>query len=452
MVVEGDVLSFAEWFPDALRSYLLIVLSAAGAMLAISWLVTALRHGPITALKIVGSVLGAGVADLAVGLGVLCVAPLMVLALSIRALPQLFAPFFRRRERLAVEVVRGIAGRAAAAFQGGVLAGSEWFGKQLPKSAVNFCTPLTGSVRRVWALGWLAVKESIRHRVVVVFGVLMLILLFAGWFLDPGSNEPARLYLSFVLTATSYLVLGMALFLSALSLPADIKSKTLQTVVTKPVRPGEIVLGRMLGFTAVGTLLLTIMGTISYVFVVRGLAHRHELEPDELARAEKILSRKLAAGQQTGVLEIETTKVHNHRHEIRIDPFVRTPGSSKAKPELKQSGTLLTGTEQGHQHELSYRIIADKEDKRPKAQIVCELGSPRGGLVARVPIYGRLRFKNRAGQDTNKSVKMRLIQTEIDAEVPATDRGQAIKTKSGCMDQHNLCPGRAIFSPKLLLQ
>ena len=94
MVVEGDVLSFAEWFPDALRSYLLIVLSAAGAMLAISWLVTALRHGPITALKIVGSVLGAGVADLAVGLGVLCVAPLMVLALSIRALPQLFAPFF----------------------------------------------------------------------------------------------------------------------------------------------------------------------------------------------------------------------------------------------------------------------------------------------------------------------------------------------------------------------
>ena len=46
---------------------------------------------------------------------------------------------------------------------------------------------------------------------VVVFGVFILILLFAGWFLDPGSPDPARLYLVFVLTATSYLVLLLAL-------------------------------------------------------------------------------------------------------------------------------------------------------------------------------------------------------------------------------------------------
>ena len=56
-----------------------------------------------------------------------------------------------------------------------------------------------------------------------------------------------------MLTATSYLVLLLALFLSSLSLPADIKNRTLHTVVTKPVRPSEIVLGRILGFAAVGT-------------------------------------------------------------------------------------------------------------------------------------------------------------------------------------------------------
>ena len=116
------------------------------------------------------------------------------------------------------------------------------------------------SPRRVWALAWLAVKESIRRRVVVVFAVFIVILLFAGWFLDPGSADPARLYLSFVLTATSYLVLLLALFLSSLSLPADIKNRTLHTVVTKPVRRSEIVLGRILGFTAVGTALLLVMG------------------------------------------------------------------------------------------------------------------------------------------------------------------------------------------------
>ena len=84
-----------------------------------------------------------------------------------------------------------------------------------------------------------------------VFAVFILILLFAGWFLDPGSLDPARLYLGFVLTTTSYLVLLLVLFFSAFSLPADIKNRTLHTVVTKPVRASEIVLGRILGF-AVG--------------------------------------------------------------------------------------------------------------------------------------------------------------------------------------------------------
>ena len=67
-----------------------------------------------------------------------------------------------------------------------------------------------------------------------------------------------------VLTTTGYLMLLLALFLGALSLPADIKNRTLHTVVTKPVRPSEIVLGRILGFTIVGTVLLALMGVISY--------------------------------------------------------------------------------------------------------------------------------------------------------------------------------------------
>src|SRR5882724_5242266 len=120
------------------------------------------------------------------------------------------------------------------------------------------------SPRRILALAWLAIQESLRRRVLVGFGMFLLILLFAGWFLDTKSNDPATLYLSFVLTATTYLVLLMALFLSAFSLPADIKNHTIYTIVTKPVRPGEIVLGRILGFTMIGTLLLGVMGLLSY--------------------------------------------------------------------------------------------------------------------------------------------------------------------------------------------
>ncbi len=73
------------------------------------------------------------------------------------------------------------------------------------------------------------------------------------------------------------MVLLLGLFLSCFSLPADIKNKTVQTIVTKPVRSTEIVLGRIVGFTAVGTMLLVIMGVLSYFFVVRGVRHVHEV-------------------------------------------------------------------------------------------------------------------------------------------------------------------------------
>ena len=46
--------------------------------------------------------------------------------------------------------------------------------------------------------------------------------------------------------------------------------------MTKPVRSTEIVLGRILGFTAVGTLLLAVMGGLSHQFVRRGIQHAHK--------------------------------------------------------------------------------------------------------------------------------------------------------------------------------
>ena len=127
---------------------------------------------------------------------------------------------------------------------------------------------------RMMAIASLTFKEALRRKVLVVFAIFAVIFLFAGWFLDVKSDDPAHLYLSFVLTTTNYLVLMLALFLSTFSLPADIKSKTIHTVVTKPVRPTEIIMGRMLGLAAIGTVLLVLMCVVSYVFVIRGLRPR----------------------------------------------------------------------------------------------------------------------------------------------------------------------------------
>ena len=145
-------------------------------------------------------------------------------------------------------------------------------------------------------------------------------LLLAGWYLNPESSDPARLYISFVLTATNYLILALALFISAFSLPNDIKSKTIYTIVTKPVRATEIVLGRMFGFMAVGTVMLVPMGLASYLFVSRGLSHQH------------LGSGSISSSNQNGTLVGETDFVQNHKHSFTIQ-------SCLSCDEVQHSGT-----------------------------------------------------------------------------------------------------------------
>jgi hypothetical protein len=232
------------------------------------------------------------------------------------------------------------------------------------------------SPRRVVALTRLAVKESIGKKIVVGFAVFIVVLMLAGWFLDPGSENPGRLYLSFVLTATSYLVLLLALFLSAFSLPGDIRSRTLHTVVTKPVRPSEIVLGRILGFTAIGTFLLIVMGSLSYLFVVQGLSHTHTITAEDLEPVD--VAQEGADPNAAPPLEGQTSLVHNHRHHVSIDP----------------SGVGRLERANGHTHELSTQGSGYK------------VGPTQGALLARVPIYGKLSFRDRDGLDKEMGINV----------------------------------------------
>lgn len=214
--------------------------------------------------------------------------------------------------------------------------------------------------RRTYALGKLAFQEAIRRRVLVVMAVFIVGILFAGWFLDPSSDNVARLYISFVMTGTSYLILLLGLFLSCFSLPADVKNKTIQTITTKPVRSTEIVLGRILGFTAVGTMLLAGMGLLSYLFVVRGIRHEHEI-------------KDVAADGLGG------TSSYDSKHQHTFEVIQNADGTF--------GGT--TDEQKGHRHEV---VVSEVDGKK-----VYKLGPPDGLLGARIPVFGSLQMTDRAG-------------------------------------------------------
>ncbi len=226
------------------------------------------------------------------------------------------------------------------------------------------------SPRRVAALTGLAIKESIRRRVVVAVAVFGLVILFAGWFLDPNSTNPAQLYISFVMTATSYLILLLTLILCSLSLPTDLKNRTLHTIVTKPVRPSEIILGRILGFIVIGTILLAIMGTVSFFFVERGLAHTHALDLNKLRVAE-------GSDPDNPSLTANTSESQNHFHVVTIDP----------------EGNARMETSHSHTHAIT--VQKDPDTGKITSYTI---GPPEGELLARVPVFGTLRFLDRAGK------------------------------------------------------
>lgn len=237
------------------------------------------------------------------------------------------------------------------------------------------------SSRRVGALAWLTIKEAIGRRVTVVVVIFLLALLFAGWFIDPTTLEPHRLYLNFVLGSTNYLVLLLMVFLTAFRLPSDIQKKTIYTVLTKPVRTVELVLGQVLGFIVVGSVILGIMWLVSYPFVVQGLHHTHEVRSEDLRPLGEPVT--LPDGTTATALQGWTAPTWQHRHRFFVDA----------------SGNPRVDMERGHTHSV-------KTTRTSAGKVAYTLGGPQGQLVARVPVYGRLSFRDRSGLDVEKGISV----------------------------------------------
>jgi ABC-type transport system involved in multi-copper enzyme maturation permease subunit len=261
-----------------------------------------------------------------------------------------------------------ILGYIVAAARHGLLRGGDIVYRTITTGVVEL---FQTSPRRVWALARLAMKEAWRRRVIVALVIFFIILIFASWFLQKDHQDPAKLYVSFVLTATTYLILGIALLLSAFSLPTDFKSKTIYTIVTKPVRAGEIVLGRTIGFTIVGTILLTIMGVCSYVFVNRSLDHTHEVDVSSLKNVTNTDDEVIG---QDG----RTSRDSYHRHEV----------------ELNSDGEGRTRANYGHWHYVVKRgdrsVVLGAEDI----------------MRARVPQWGKLTFLDRQGVPKQRGISV----------------------------------------------
>lgn len=294
-------------------------------------------------------------------------------------------------------------------------------------AAVIFQAPfdiIGTSPRRIFAIARLAAKEAFRRRIILVsFLIFAVALLFGGWFINSGSEHPERIYVNFVMWGTQLLILMMVLLISAFSLPEDIKNKTIFTVATKPVRATEILLGRILGFAALGTGLLALMACLSLLFVWGGLSHTHEIDLNEPVMGSFSEISQEDTGRRPSefaVKEAYTTFNSGHRHVVEILEEPRP----KSAPPPNNPDSIIDQKEQDDEIVYTRVFVRPQGGHTHTAKVDSEgritLSTAKGFFRSRVPVYAeKLTFFDRQGSPRYK------VDLETN-EVVTDDQGQAV--------------------------
>jgi len=128
-------------------------------------------------------------------------------------------------------------------------------------------------MRRIWAVAITTVRQALRMRIAVVFTVLLLVLLpvMAGSMSGDGTHKGrCQTFVSYGLSLTSLLLCLLTIVVSVFTVTSDIRNHQIFTVITKPLRRHEFILGKLLGVLVLDALLLTffcggIYGIVRYL-------------------------------------------------------------------------------------------------------------------------------------------------------------------------------------------
>ena len=151
----------------------------------------------------------------------------------------------------------------------------------------------------IWILTKLTFREAVRRRIMLaglVLGISFLIIYSIGLHFilaqvrgATAENMPSQsaanvintesmnAFLMAGLYAVTFLSIAMAALLGADTLAGEINSGTIQTIVTKPIRRADVVLGKWLGFAGLLGLYILLMagGAVTSMFVQGGYLPDH---------------------------------------------------------------------------------------------------------------------------------------------------------------------------------
>lgn len=103
-------------------------------------------------------------------------------------------------------------------------------------------------MHRIWAICENAFKEGLRQRILIILLIFAVLILVISVFLGPFAlGEAPKITRDIGLAATSFFSVLIVIIIGSTLIHKDIEKRTIYTVVTKPVRRSEIIIGKFLG-------------------------------------------------------------------------------------------------------------------------------------------------------------------------------------------------------------
>ena len=166
-------------------------------------------------------------------------------------------------------------------------------------------------MKKIWIVARMTFLETIRRRIVLtglVLGLVFLTVFSIGFrmvyinaynraetmdevFTNLVTSEGINILVLAGLYAVTFLSVAMGALLGADTLSGEIISGTIQTIVTKPVRRSDVVLGKWLGFAILLAFYSMLMsgGTVLSVWIQSGYTLRNVLQGLSLIYLESLL-------------------------------------------------------------------------------------------------------------------------------------------------------------------
>jgi len=123
----------------------------------------------------------------------------------------------------------------------------------------------------IWAVAKNTIKQALRIKVAVVFTILLIILLPVLGFTATGDETlKGRLqtFVSYALSLTSFLLCLLTIIVSVYTVTSDIEKRQIFTVITKPIRRYQLLLGKLLGVLMLDVKLLCLFSAIIYSIAI----------------------------------------------------------------------------------------------------------------------------------------------------------------------------------------